>query len=496
VQADLFLRLDHSDEYYEGYVWPGPVHFIDFLAPQTLQYWSRLISEFRQTVQIAGLWLDMSEPASLHTGHKDIIPSAPPDGHYSLNYPPFAINNADSQLDIFVKTINMDALHVDGTRHIALHNVYGLSESYCTARALEQLDPGKRHFLLTRSTFPGSGRFTAHWLGDNFSDFHHMRLSISGLFDFQLFGIPMVGADICGFLGTSDMELCARWMALGAFYPFARNHNAERPEYVPQEPYRWPEVAKVTRKYFGFRYSILSYWYTLQRMAHEGGRPMIRPLFFEYPHLTALYDNDEYFMVGSALLIAPVLTRGAKAVKFDLPPGVWYDALEMDASPLTVKTLQTVQLYADLMTIPVLLRGGNLMLRQKPELTVRDTLKNDYELLVGLDLNGEANGMVYFDDGISSNPGHGYSKVNFKVQCGDTGCSIKIFGTFNYKITQFITSMTILSPHVWTGNAQTIILDDEYSTPCTFATTGYKIHLTKVFLELNNPQELFISIQP
>uniref|UniRef100_A0A3Q2Z2S4 Glucosidase, alpha; acid (Pompe disease, glycogen storage disease type II) n=1 Tax=Hippocampus comes TaxID=109280 RepID=A0A3Q2Z2S4_HIPCM len=253
----------------------------------------------------------MNEPASFVSGSLEGCPDT------ELENPPYT-PVVGGRLSAF--TICMSAQQNVST-HYNLHNMYGLTEAFATHRALVKAR-GKRPFVLSRSSFPSIGRFSGVWTGDVRSNWEQLGYSIPVL-KFSLFGVPLVGADICGFGGDTTEELCVRWMQLGAFYPFMRNHNDR--QYAPQEPFVFGQKAQAAmRSALNLRYSLLPFLYTLFHHAHTSGDTVARPLFMfpTDPHCQII---DRQFLWGSSLLISPVLKEGAMEVAAYLPPGIWYN---------------------------------------------------------------------------------------------------------------------------------------------------------------------------
>lgn len=91
-----------------------------------------------------------------------------------------------------------------------VRSMYALKESQATNQFLNQ-NGAKRPFILSRSNSPGLQKYAFHWLADNWSKVKWMQTSIDSIYEYNLFGIPMIGSDICGFNLDATPQLCTRW---------------------------------------------------------------------------------------------------------------------------------------------------------------------------------------------------------------------------------------------------------------------------------------------
>ncbi|KAF8634099.1 hypothetical protein AX15_001067 [Amanita polypyramis BW_CC] len=492
VEKNVFIKNPDKSEYI-GKVWPGYTVFPDWFQPNTQSWWAEALQNWTNLgVEFSGIWLDMNEASSFcdgacpgadlsDTNIPFILPGQPgnliteyPECHdvnasglsgnltvnaistcqlqipnlatgglgyqpgVYLNLLPYAIHNGYGPL--YTKTLATNATHYGGVTELDVHNLWGFMEARATHIVLQMIRPGKRPFIISRSTFASSGKWAGHWLGDNYSLWSYMKYNIQGVLQFQIFQIPFVGADTCGFGGNTNEELCSRWMQLSAFMPFYRNHNILGA--IPQEPYRWENVASASRTAMAIRYSLLPYWYTLFANASRFGTPPVRALFYEFPDEPELFTIDAQYLVGGDILVTPVLTPNVTTVEGVFPGRgqvVWRDWYTHDVvQPSTNGTSTT--LSAPLGHINVHVRdGAAILMHGRPAYTIYETRQGPFALLVSQDSNGHAFGTAYLDDGESYPPG-----PNRELTIMVSSNAIHINSLGSYHVDQQLDDVTVL----------------------------------------------------
>ncbi|XP_029161995.1 lysosomal alpha-glucosidase-like [Nylanderia fulva] len=388
MKQDIFVKDGITHKPFIGKVWNlVSTVWPDFTNPKTIEYYANMMGNMHDSFAYDGAWIDMNEPSNFYNGHKNGCT------YNNLDYPEYVPNVVGNLLA--TKTLCMNAKHYLGS-HYNLHNTYGTSQAIATNYALRKIRQ-KRPFIISRSTWVGHGHYAGHWTGDVYSSWHDLRMSIPAILSLNFYQIPMVGADICGFDGNTTAALCNRWMQLGAFYPFSRNHNSDST--IEQDPVAMGDlVVQSSKNALRIRYRLLPYLYTLFFRAHKFGETVARPLFFEFINDQQTYDIDTQFLWGSALMINPVLEENKTNVAVYIPRGLWYDYYSLH---FFFSIGKHYTLSAPIDKIPLLIRGGSILPAQKPGVTTTESRKNNFELIVALSEAGNATGELYWDDGDS-----------------------------------------------------------------------------------------------
>lgn len=285
MEMDAFAH-DTDGSVYENAVWPGTSIFPDFTKQSVRSWWgdkTKILLEHG----ISGIWNDMNEPASFNGPLPD-----------------------DVQFEYGA--------------HEKVHNIYGHFMAKATYEGLAKNDGGKRPFVLTRAAYAGSQKYCGGWTGDNHSIWAHIALSLEQVCNLSVSGLAMCGGDIGGFGSDTTPELLVRFYEAAVFVPFFRNHSAMGTR--RQEPWQFDETTiDAVRKTVKLRYRFIPYIYDLAHECEKTGAPIVRSLVYEYPADKHVRNISDEYMLGSFVLVAPVIAPGKEVREVYLPDGDWYD---------------------------------------------------------------------------------------------------------------------------------------------------------------------------
>ena len=367
VQNNVWVKTKDGQEYH-GSVWAGPSVFPDFTQPRVRRWWGDLYGHFLVRSGADGVWNDMNEP-SVFDGPQGTMP--------------------------------IDNRHEGGGElpagtHEEYHNVYGLLMVKASRDGILKWKPKNRPFVLSRSNFFGGYRYAATWTGDNVSNQAYLKQSTPMVLTLGLSLQPFAGVDIGGFSGTATPDLWARWIGVGALYPFARAH-AEKGT-PDKEPWAFgPEVEAEARIALERRYRLLPYLYSLFYEATQNGLPVIRPVFFADPRDPSLRAEEQSFLLGQDLLVVPQLKESDSSTS---PRGIWRPVSLVGEDPTTDDYQPDLRV-----------RGGAIIPLGPVMQHTGEKPLDPLTLVVSLDRNGSADGWLYEDEG----EGFGHKYGRYKI---------------------------------------------------------------------------------
>ncbi|CAG0908414.1 unnamed protein product, partial [Cyprideis torosa] len=216
-----------------GWLWPAnKTVWPDFFKQSARDWWKQEILRLHDQIEWDAIWIDMNEAVVFGTNddrpEEDFYPPELPDWSLKCppnrwDYPPYTTAHvsddsnrsgtmAEKALCLIAMNVNdTDPNNVTVYRQYDVHSLYGWTQVQPTWEASREAT-GHRSMVFSRSTYPGVGKQIGHWYGDNYSKWVDLRRSIILMFEWESFGFPYGGSDICGFFDTTNERLCLRWM--------------------------------------------------------------------------------------------------------------------------------------------------------------------------------------------------------------------------------------------------------------------------------------------
>ena len=234
-----------------------------------------------------------------------------------------------SLLNMGVKCIKTDFgenIHMDATYHDMtperLNNIYALLYQKAAYEVTREVTGDG--IVWARAAWAGCQRYPLHWGGDSESSWAGMAGSLKGGLHFGLSGFAFWSHDVPGFHSTPDFmnsvidpKVYVRWTQFGVFTSHMRYHGSHK-----REPWYYPEVADIVKKWWKLRYRLMPYIIEESRHATESGWPVIQALLMHHPDDRTCWNiSDEYYF-GRKMLVAPVMSSDDKRDIY-LPEGEW-----------------------------------------------------------------------------------------------------------------------------------------------------------------------------
>ncbi|WP_029324620.1 glycoside hydrolase family 31 protein [Butyrivibrio sp. AE3004] len=319
VEKDYFCKKEDGERLVAA-VWPGRVHFPDFLDENARKWFGE---KYKILIDkgIDGFWNDMNEPAIFYTEDHlsevfekiDDYKGKNLDIHDFFDFKDLTgsiSNNAEDYKRFYHN------YHGKKIRHDKVHNIFGYNMTRAAGEAFDRLCPDRRILMFSRSSYIGMHRYGGVWCGDNMSWWSHLLLNIQQMPALNMCGFLYCGADIGGFGADTTEDLMMRWTEFGIFTPLFRNHSALGTR--RQELYRFKNIPAF-KKMIELRYALIPYLYSEFMKAAQENDMLFKPLSFEYPTDKDAFEVEDQLLVGESIMIAPIYKQNARGRYVYLP---------------------------------------------------------------------------------------------------------------------------------------------------------------------------------